>query len=129
MIRHDLRTPTNSIIGYPELIEEECDPSAPESFFQGLRRIRELGHRMVELTNTVFGDAPCALRNAPCEALEAECAGPADEALALTRTLMQQASEARLTQARLDLERIAKSIQRWRDRLAEIVAQYSEPDR
>ncbi len=125
-VRHDLRTPVNSIIGYPELIEEECGPSVPESFRKGLRQVGKLGHRMLELTNTVFGEAPSPLRELPCAALQAECVAPADEALALTQTLIQQATEARLTQARLDLERTALAIQRWRQRLQELVAEYSE---
>lgn len=126
-IRHDLRTPANAIIGYPELILEECGASAPPAFSQGLQRLCELGRELLESTNQVFGDAPSPLRELPCDALLAKCVAPANEALKLIKALVQQAAKAQLQQAQLDLERTAQAVQKWRDRLTELLAKYAEP--
>ncbi len=126
-IRHDLRTPANAIIGYPELVLEECGATAPPAFSQGLQRLCELGRELLAATNEVFGDAPCPLRDLPCHELLARCVAPANEALTLIAELVQQSAQARLPQAQLDLERTAQAIQKWRDRFTELVTQHSEP--
>lgn len=124
-IRHDLRTPANAIIGYPELVLEECGASAPPAFRQGLQRLCELGRELLESTNQVFGDAPCPLRELPCDELLTHCVAPADAALTLIADLVPQAAKARLPQAQLDLERTAQAIQKWRARFTELVVQHS----
>jgi signal transduction histidine kinase len=53
-LSHELRTPLNSIIGYSELLDEECEESGMETLRPDLRRIRNSGRVLLDLMNDLL---------------------------------------------------------------------------
>jgi two-component system, sensor histidine kinase and response regulator len=51
---HDLRTPLNQIIGYSEMLTEDCDAQPREELVADLRRVGAAGHRILELIEENF---------------------------------------------------------------------------
>ena len=50
-MRHQLRTPLNSIIGYCEMLEEEADEKGHEGFVPDLKKIRQAANNMIAFVN------------------------------------------------------------------------------
>jgi signal transduction histidine kinase len=51
---HELRTPLNAVIGYSELLEEECTDRGLEDLVPDLHRIRNSGRMLLELMNDLL---------------------------------------------------------------------------
>jgi len=51
---HELRTPLNAIIGYSEMLQEEAQDAALESFIPDLKKINRAGRHLLELINEVL---------------------------------------------------------------------------
>ncbi|MGC1481537.1 MAG: response regulator [Chthoniobacterales bacterium] len=51
---HELRTPMNAIIGYSEMLIEECEDLQQEDFIPDLRKIQVAGKHLLELINDVL---------------------------------------------------------------------------
>lgn len=57
---HDLRSPLTQIIGYSELLAEECAELPGENFVADLERIRDAGHQMLTLIESSFISGPAS---------------------------------------------------------------------
>ena len=51
---HELRTPMNAIIGYSEMLIEECEDLGQDDFIPDLRKIQVAGKHLLELINDVL---------------------------------------------------------------------------
>src|SRR5262249_34680613 len=51
---HELRTPLNAIIGYSEMLQEEAEDLAQDTFVPDLRKINAAGKHLLELINAVL---------------------------------------------------------------------------
>jgi signal transduction histidine kinase len=51
---HELRTPLNAIIGYSEMLQEEADDSAADTFLPDLQRINAAGKHLLGLINDIL---------------------------------------------------------------------------
>jgi len=51
---HELRTPMNAIIGYTELLEEECADRGLDDLLPDLRKVRDAGGLLLELMNELL---------------------------------------------------------------------------
>ena len=51
---HELRTPLNAVIGYSEMLEEECQDLGHEDYIPDLRRINGAGKHLLGLINDVL---------------------------------------------------------------------------
>jgi len=53
-LRHELRTPLNAIIGYSEMLIEDAEDGADETFVSDLRNIHSAGKKSLELVNSIL---------------------------------------------------------------------------
>ncbi len=53
-INHELRTPLNQIIGFTQLLLEECEGSAPEEWVSDLRQIERAAYELLHLLDEMF---------------------------------------------------------------------------
>lgn len=53
-IRHDLRTPLNAVIGYSDILLEDCEVEDPLTLVPDLQKILEAGHQILETIGTVL---------------------------------------------------------------------------
>ncbi len=51
---HELRTPLNSVIGYSEMLLEECEAEGRSNFVQDLERIRDAGRQQLALIGDIL---------------------------------------------------------------------------
>ncbi len=51
---HELRTPLNAVIGYSELIEEECEDSGQQEFIPDLKKIQAAAKHLLSLINDIL---------------------------------------------------------------------------
>jgi signal transduction histidine kinase/CheY-like chemotaxis protein len=51
---HELRTPLNAVIGYSELIEEECEDTGQEEFIPDLKKIQAAAKHLLTLINDIL---------------------------------------------------------------------------
>lgn len=123
MLRHDLRTPINPILGYCELIVEEAGNAAPAALRAGIRKLHAAGTRMLKLTNEVFSEQPSTLRELSITELRREFRAPAEAAATLSKKLERQANAAALPVAAQDLRRIGIATGRWLARVEELLEQ------
>lgn len=58
IMRHQLLTPLNQIIGYSELLQEEAQDSGQDNFIPDLKKICTAAHNMLTLIDTIFDFNP-----------------------------------------------------------------------
>jgi signal transduction histidine kinase/DNA-binding response OmpR family regulator len=51
---HELRTPLNAVIGYSELIEEECEETGQTHFVPDLKKIQSSARQLLQLINGIL---------------------------------------------------------------------------
>ncbi|MEM1418732.1 MAG: response regulator, partial [Myxococcota bacterium] len=51
---HELRTPMNAILGYSEMLVEECEDEGDEDYIPDLRKIHRAGHHLLALINDIL---------------------------------------------------------------------------
>jgi PAS domain S-box-containing protein len=51
---HELRTPLNAVIGYSEMLQEECEELGAKSLIPELGRIRDAGKHLLALVNDIL---------------------------------------------------------------------------
>ncbi|MFT5154284.1 MAG: PAS domain S-box-containing protein, partial [Planctomycetota bacterium] len=51
---HELRTPMNAIIGYTEMLTEECEDDGNEQYVRDLNKVRAAGKHLLSLINDVL---------------------------------------------------------------------------
>jgi PAS domain S-box-containing protein len=51
---HELRTPLNAVIGYSEMLQEECEDLGAQSLIPELGRIRDAGRHLLALVNDIL---------------------------------------------------------------------------
>src|SRR5688500_15351946 len=51
---HELRTPLNAVIGYSEMLQEECEDLGAKSLIPELGRIRDAGRHLLALVNDIL---------------------------------------------------------------------------
>ncbi len=51
---HELRTPLNAVIGYAELLQEECTDLGDESYLPDLQKIHSAAHHLLTLINDIL---------------------------------------------------------------------------
>jgi PAS domain S-box-containing protein len=51
---HELRTPMNAIIGYTELLAEECEEDGNEAYLPDLKKVQAAGKHLLSLINDVL---------------------------------------------------------------------------
>jgi PAS domain S-box-containing protein len=51
---HELRTPLNAVIGYSEMLQEECEDLGAKSLIPELGRIRDAGKHLLALVNDIL---------------------------------------------------------------------------
>ena len=87
-LSHELRTPVNHIIGYGELLAEQCDKLEQPQFRQDLAKIVAAAHTWLELMEEHFGDPSNCLskeRTADRTPIENAEKPPRDETIPRTR--------------------------------------------
>ena len=87
-LSHELRTPVNHIIGYGELLAEQCDKLEQPQFRQDLAKIVAAAHTWLELMEEHFGDpSNCLSKERLAEPTPTENAQkpPSDEIISRTR--------------------------------------------
>lgn len=55
-LRHELRTPLNAVIGYAEMLVEDCEDSGLDGVVLDLREILHAGRLLLSLLNEVLGE-------------------------------------------------------------------------
>ena len=51
---HELRTPMNAILGYSEMLIEECEDDGSEGYVPDLKKIHRAGHHLLALINDIL---------------------------------------------------------------------------
>ncbi|HEV2129835.1 MAG TPA: histidine kinase dimerization/phospho-acceptor domain-containing protein, partial [Longimicrobiaceae bacterium] len=69
-LRHDLRVPSNTVIGYAELLQEEAAEIGQEHLIEDLQKIHAAGNRLIEQIGTIVRLSGSWGRSAPAPSAE-----------------------------------------------------------
>lgn len=101
-VRHDLRTPINAILGYSELILEDCEDLKLEDFSSDLTRINSCGQEILETINHVLDHEKIENidvdlnPNKYAEEIKFKLRGPITTILGYTEILIEQSEDENL---------------------------------
>ena len=113
IIRHELRTPINHIIGYSELLAEEAGPQMPASFRLDLQKIQQGGQRLLALMAEFFDEEKYVARQLTLHEVFHELRTPVNHILGYTEMLQEQATELGLDTVVADLGKIHGAAVNW----------------
>ena len=101
-IRHDLRTPINAILGYSELILEDCEELKLNDFSSDLTKINSCGREILEIINNILDHDKIEKidlnlnPNKYAEEIKFKLRGPITTILGYTEILIEQSEEEHL---------------------------------
>lgn len=84
---HELKTPLNAIIGYTEMIEEECRDIGAEALIPSLSKVHIAGRHLLELINDILDMARIESGRMPIQTGWVSASRIADEVLAIAAPL------------------------------------------
>ncbi len=105
-LRHELRTPINHIIGYAEMLREDCTDGSPDA--ATIDRIIGVAREVLALINAALPPTGIATLE-DLSGLLADLATPQETVLAATTVLLEGAHDAQFV---ADVERIAQAVRR-----------------
>ncbi|MEN9937777.1 MAG: hypothetical protein RLZZ387_4356 [Chloroflexota bacterium] len=131
MLRHELRTPVNHIIGYSEMLLEEAEDSAPgddaaTSLLEDLRQIHASGRQLLLRINDALDPARLGDQQPDLAVIRVQIEAPLDHILAYSATLAARASATGRDDTALDAEKIAAAATRLRELV--VGEQHAPPD-
>ena len=109
VIRHDLRTPVNHIIGYSELLLEE----ARENLKEDLRRIHSGGSELLALINDYFDEATFDSSKVGEDSTLLKLRTPVTQIVGYCDLLLEEANDSGTTDILNDLKRVHKAATEW----------------
>src|SRR5437762_9113546 len=112
-IRHDLRTPINHIIGFSEILIEETQGKAPDSFMRDLHKIRGGGDRLLALLNEHLSEDTFPVEKPDLHQLCHELRTPVNHIIGYSELLMEQSAELGLAACQPDLAKINSAARTW----------------
>ena len=92
-LKHDLRTPLNHIIGYCEMLLEECASEAPPQLVADLERIHLAGRRLLMVINDLFDPIKSAAYKGNPALVHHEVRTPLNQIIGYAEMLQEEASE------------------------------------
>ncbi len=116
-LRHDARTPLNTVLGFAELIMDQGGEVVPASWLGEVKQIHTAGKRMLELSNEIFSALPSALHQLDAPALMALCRAPSSEVSTRCDRLKAKARKAGLAVTAEDLRLMSAAADTWLTRL------------
>jgi class 3 adenylate cyclase len=92
-LKHDLRTPLNHIIGYCEMLLEECAATAPPQLVADLERIHLAGRRLLAVINDLFDPIKSAAYKTNPALIHHEVRTPLNQIIGYAEMLQEEAGE------------------------------------
>jgi adenylate cyclase len=92
-LKHDLRTPLNHIIGYCEMLLEECASEAPPQLVADLERIHLAGRRLLTVINDLFDPIKSAAYKSNPALVHHEIRTPLNQIIGYAEMLQEEAQE------------------------------------
>jgi len=92
-LKHDLRTPLNHIIGYCEMLLEECAGTAPPQLVADLERIHLAGRRLLMVVNDLFDPLKSTAYKGNPALVHHEVRTPLNQIIGYAEMLQEEASE------------------------------------
>jgi class 3 adenylate cyclase len=125
-IRHELRTPINAIIGYAQMMREDCEDVGLMEIAPDLDRIEASGRRLLELVNILAGQDTSQKMASDPQAFESELRvalrTPLSDVLGYSEMLLEDVSDATY---KSDLAKIQKAGRTLFDTLDRLVSMAS----
>lgn len=87
---HELRTPLNAVIGYSEMLQEECEDEGHDEFIPDLQRINSAGKHLLTLINDILDLSKIDAGRVELEWTEVEIADLVDETVTTIRPVIEQ---------------------------------------
>ena len=106
ILRHELRTPINHIIGYAELLLEEAADAGSEAGVPDLENIREAGNHLLIYINTILDPAQLAAGTTDEDEINRNLRTPLNTILGYSELLQEEATEQGLAEFIPDLQKI-----------------------
>lgn len=113
VIRHELRTPINHIIGYSEMIMDELDDVRHSALKADLEKVRRGGRQLQHLINQFFDSEKQPVRELEVSQIYHELRTPVNQIIGYSELLQEEAAEAGLTGLLSDLDRIHQAATQW----------------
>ena len=111
VIRHELRTPINHLLGYCEMLMEE--ESCPMEFMADLRKIHAVGKQMLSLITEFFGEETWNTNKQDPRRLNHELRTPVNQIAGYTELLEEMSNEKGLASLPPDLRKIRNAAFVW----------------
>lgn len=92
-LKHDLRTPLNHIIGYCEMLLEECSGQSQPQLISDLERIHLAGRRLLKVINDLFDPIKSAAYKADPALVHHEIRTPLNQIIGYAEMLQEEARE------------------------------------
>jgi adenylate cyclase len=90
-LKHELRTPLNHIIGYCEMLMEEAQDQALDSFLADLERIHAAGKRLLNVINDLFDPSKAEAYRTDPSLLDHEVRTPLNHIIGYAEMLQEEA--------------------------------------
>lgn len=121
-LRHELRTPTNHILGYCEMLQE--DDSLPEEFAPDLRKIHAGGRQLLTLIAEYFDEDNFAAKRSDLQRLCHDLRTPVNQIIGYCEMLEELAEDTGRPEVAGDLRKIGAAARSWLD----LMERYLLPD-
>jgi len=119
---HELRTPMNAIIGYSEILIEECEDLGQEDFIPDLQKIRSAGKHLLALINDVLDLSKIEAGKMTLYLEEFDVAPMLDEVVATVQPLIDKNSNRLELKAGPDLGRMRADLTKVRQTLFNLLS-------
>src|SRR5450759_173646 len=126
-LRHELRTPMNSIIGYSEMLLGDADDLGLADYVSDLNQILSAGHQLLEIINDLLdpsqvasGDVVFNLESLVAN-LHYKVRIPLNSIIGFSEILLENATDQRLVDLMADLKKIHSAAELFLSRVNEIV--------
>lgn len=113
VIRHELRTPINHIIGYSEMILEELDELQQPALKPDLEKVRLGGRKLLNLITEFFDVDKQTTRKLKVSEVYHELRTPVNQIIGYCELLQEDAAAAGLGSLLSDLDKIHRAATRW----------------
>jgi len=106
VIRHELRTPINHIIGYSEILQEDAEERGQEGFFHDLGRILSAGRELTAIVGARLDPAKTEAGDISFSRLRHELRTPLNAVIGYSEMLQEEAGEQNQEHFIPDLQKI-----------------------
>jgi CheY-like chemotaxis protein len=111
-VRHELRTPLNAVIGYSEMLLEDCEDQGSESLRSDLEKINSAGGQLLALVNDVLDPAKVEAGDPDLD-LRHDLRTPINSIIGYSEMLQEEAEALNRTDIIPDLQKIRSAAERF----------------